>query len=91
MITKACPKTRSQHLCGFSSTMGVANSVVMTCPKTLAVIQKVKQVACCIQHEQLLIYTGQIFRIFQQFKVNKRLILPPGMCEESDIKVYSCP
>ena len=36
MNFKVCPKKpRSQQFSGFSSEMGVANSVVMTCPETL--------------------------------------------------------
>ena len=36
MKFKVCPKKpRSQQLSGFSSEMGVANSVVMTCPEML--------------------------------------------------------
>ena len=36
MNVKVCPKKpRSQQFSGFSSEMGVANSVVMTCPETL--------------------------------------------------------
>ena len=36
MNVKVCPKNpRSQHSSGFSSKMGVAKSVVMTCPETL--------------------------------------------------------
>ena len=36
MNVKVCPKMpRSQQFSGFSSEMGVANSVVMTCPETL--------------------------------------------------------
>ena len=36
MNVKVCPKKpRSQHFNGLSSEMGVANSVVMTCPETL--------------------------------------------------------
>ena len=35
MNFKVCPKKpRSQQFSGFSSEMGVANSVVMTCPET---------------------------------------------------------
>ena len=44
MNVKVCPKRpRSQQISGFSSEMGVANSVVMTCPEMLTHQLKVKK------------------------------------------------
>ena len=53
MNVKVCPKKpRSQQFSGFSSEMGVANSVVMTCPETLTHAVKkgvgLKQLAYCM-------------------------------------------
>ena len=52
MNVKVCPKMpRSQQFSGFSSEMGVANSVVMTCPETLTYIlalDEIQSKQCCI-------------------------------------------
>ena len=67
MNVKVCPKKpRSQQLSGFSSEMGVANSVVMTCPET-SVSSSMHAVETCTRNRQF--RAGLIYgKIVEQLK-----------------------